>query len=287
MAPVFISNRILNLGGSTSISLIFTEKMNQAFAEKNKKEEIEYFSVGSSGGLRNVVYEQYEVGFMSKEFSITEDKYKDYQKILKTKNEELKVFQLAKDGIIFIYHLPSTCKFDQELNLTIVLLQKIYKKRIAHWSDLNIENCSKKIIRINREHGSGTRSVFEKKIINKTSSTTYYDDQIEPKTEQILRDVSKTEGALAYISFSYKERIEKEKNPNIKIAKLDGKEATLANIKNNNYTFSRPFVGLYLAKNKKHLESFFNFMKSSDAKKIIEDAGFIHDYKQTYTIENN
>lgn len=61
-----------------------------------------------------------------------------------------------------------------------------------------------KIYRINRENGSGTRSVFEKKLGLKGN---YHFESTNKKSNTLLKNIEKKPGSLAYFSFSYFQRI--------------------------------------------------------------------------------
>jgi len=94
---------------------------------------------------------------------------------------------------------------------------------------------------ISREEGSGTRGAFielmkiqEKDATGKKTDLTSKETIIAPGTDVVLTQVSGNEGAIGYISLG-------SVNDKIKALKIDGVEATIANVKSGAYKIQRPF----------------------------------------------
>jgi phosphate transport system substrate-binding protein len=107
---------------------------------------------------------------------------------------------------------------------------------------------------------------------------------IQTGTAGILTEVKGNPAAIAYESLGYVVN-------DVKILKIDGAEATVANIKNGTYKISRPLSVVYKetslddAVNK----AFYTYLQSSDAQKIISDEGYVSivDNAQAYTINGS
>jgi len=89
-------------------------------------------------------------------------------------------------------------------------------------------------------------------------------------TAGILTEVKGNPAAIAYESLGYV-------TSDVKMLKVDGVEATVANIKSGSYKISRPLSVVYkessLADDVN--KAFFTFLQSSDAQKIITDKGYV------------
>ena len=124
---------------------------------------------------------------------------------------------------------------------------------------------------ISREDGSGTRGAFtelfgvlDENKVDQTSDAA----EITNSTSVMMTSVAGDPNAIGYISLG-------SLNDSVKAAKIDGADATVANIKNGSYGISRPFniavnVGISgLAKD------FVDYIMSKDGQDIIEKNGYI------------
>jgi phosphate transport system substrate-binding protein len=107
---------------------------------------------------------------------------------------------------------------------------------------------------------------------------------IQTGTAGILTEVKGNTAAIAYESLGYVTK-------DVKILKVEGVEATTANIKNGTYKISRPLSVVYKESSISKAENaaFLKFLQSSDAQKIISDAGYvsISDNAPAYTIDGS
>lgn len=285
LAGIFIRNQTLIIGGSSSVYPLFTALESDL---EKKDKAYQYISSGSYAGIWGVLNERLEVGFMSKEFNFKEDE--EVSKTLKNKNFQLEKKEIARDGIIFVYQLPDNCSLKNKLtknkltnlNLKTKELKEIYSEPVFNWEDLIGVECSSlknKIHRISRQNGSGTRSVFEKKVMNNEDVIT---DNTEKSSGPILKSIKNTPGQIGYVSFSYIDKIRKmhKSNPKIGILSLNGVTPSIKTIKNKEYFLFRPFIMLFLHKNEEKLQKFFNFLAQKSSKKKIENKKFIYTYEQ-------
>jgi len=136
-------------------------------------------------------------------------------------------------------------------------------------------DASNDITVISREDGSGTRGAFielfgiEQKDesgakVDKTVSTA----DITQSTGVMLTSVSQNNNAIGYISLG-------SLNDTVKALKINGAEATVANIKNGSYTISRPFNIATKDNLSEVAKDFMSFILSSDGQKVVEANGYI------------
>ncbi len=131
-----------------------------------------------------------------------------------------------------------------------------------------------------REDGSGTKTAFME-IIGLKGKADPASVIIQTGTAGVLAEVKSNPAAIAYESLGYV-------TSEVKMLKIDGVEATIANIKSGAYKISRPLSVLYKQENLNNAvnNAFLTFMKSSDAQSIISNGGYVSvvDGAAAYTI---
>lgn len=134
---------------------------------------------------------------------------------------------------------------------------------------------SQTITVVSREDGSGTRGAFielfgiEQKDANgKKVDNTTDDATITNSTEVMMTTVAGDEAAIGYTSLG-------ALNSSIKALKVDGAEATAANVKNGTYKISRPFNIATKGTVSEVTQDFINYILSEDGQKIVESNGYI------------
>jgi phosphate transport system substrate-binding protein len=134
-----------------------------------------------------------------------------------------------------------------------------------------------------REDGSGTKSAFME-IIGLKGKEDPANVIIQSSTAGVLTEVKGNPMAIAYESLGY---VTNE----VKMLKVDGVEATVANIKNGAYKISRPLSVVYKEStlDRDVNKAFFMFLQSTDAQKIISDEGYVSivDDAAVYTINGS
>ena len=134
-----------------------------------------------------------------------------------------------------------------------------------------------------REDGSGTKTAFME-LIGLKGKADPANVIIQTGTAGILTEVKGNPAAIAYESLGYV-------TSDVKMLKVDGVEATVANIKSGGYKISRPLSVVYpeatLADpvNK----AFFDFLHSGGAQEIISEKGYVSvvDNAPAYTIDGS
>ncbi|MCL2018550.1 MAG: substrate-binding domain-containing protein [Oscillospiraceae bacterium] len=142
---------------------------------------------------------------------------------------------------------------------------------------------SRNVTIIAREDGSGTKSAFME-IIGLKGKADPTDVIIQTGTAGVLTEVKGNPAAIAYESLGFT-------TDEVKILKVDGADATVANIKSGTYKISRPLSVVYKEAtiNDGINKAFFAFLQSSDAQEIISEEGYISiiDNADAYTIDGS
>ena len=134
---------------------------------------------------------------------------------------------------------------------------------------------------VSREDGSGTRGAFielfgieEKQGEEKVDMTTE-DAQITNNTSVMLTTVAKDDYAIGYVSLG-------SLDDSVKAVKIDGAEATEANIKDGTYKVSRPFnIATKGDPTNEVAKDFIEYILSTDGQQVISDNGYISNDEAT------
>lgn len=140
---------------------------------------------------------------------------------------------------------------------------------------------SGKIVVVSREDGSGTRGAFielfgiEKKGQDgKKVDTTTENASITNSTAVMMTTVAGNKDAIGYISLG-------SLNDSVKALKIDGAEASAANIKNGSYKIARPFNIVTKGDVKPATQDFMAFIMSKEGQQVVSANGYIGDDKAT------
>ncbi len=182
--------------------------------------------------------------------------------------EKFSQFDLAKDAVVVIVNKENTIS-----NLSVAQVFDIYSGMITKFDGITED-----ITVVARDAASGTREAFESLIkssegVKLAGNMTSKAEQLE-KTSAVVTKVYTVRSAIGYISLG-------SLDETVKAVSINNVEATVENVKNGSYSLYRPFVILTNAKltkeNKLSLAvvNFINFLKSDNAKKIIEDNKYI------------
>lgn len=128
---------------------------------------------------------------------------------------------------------------------------------------------------ISREDGSGTRGAFielfgieQKNSAGKKVDYTTDEATITNSTAVMLTSVASDKYAIGYVSLG-------SLHNSVKALKIDGADATVANIKNGSYKISRPFNIAVKDNLSAAAQDFVNYIMGSDGQKVIEANKYI------------
>lgn len=156
-----------------------------------------------------------------------------------------------------------------KINLQKIIIGTILIISTLSACTVNKFNNKKEITVISREEGSGTRGAFielfgvEKKDDNgKKVDYTTDEAAITNSTAVMLTSVAGDRYAIGYVSLG-------SLNDSVKAVKIDGVDATVANINNDSYKISRPFNIAVKENISTAAQDFINFIISEDGQKVI------------------
>ena len=236
----------ITISGSTSVGP--TMEVLAEVYEKDNDVNIEVQQVGSSAGIKNTIDGTSDLGMSSRDLKDEETK-------------EVDGTQIAIDGIAVI-----TNTANKVTDLTSEQVKDIFTGKITNWKEVGGEDAQ--IVVVSREDGSGTRDGFQD-ILGFESDELTKDAQICDGSGNVKSTVEGNENAIAYISFGYL-------GDTLNDVKIDGAEATDANVVDGKYPISRPFIVV----NKKDglsdvAKAFVDFIMSEEGQNIVAEEGFI------------
>ena len=238
----------LSLSGSTSMEKV-CEALAETFMEEYPDVTVTVEYTGSGAGIESVTNKMVDIGNSSRALKDTEKEKGVVENVI------------AIDGIAVI-----TNNSNEVENLTKEDLIKIYTGEIKNWKELGGKD--ENIVVLGREAGSGTRSAFEE-LLGIVDSCVYAGEL--DSTGGVKAKVASTEGTIGYVSLDVVD-------DTVKALKLDGVEATEANIKAGSYLLSRPFVmatnGEISAQNE-IVQTWFDYIKSAEGQEVIKSVGLI------------
>lgn len=142
-------------------------------------------------------------------------------------------------------------------------------------SDSKKFDTSKEITVMSREDGSGTRGAFielfgveQKDADGKKVDYTTEEAIITNSTSVMMTNVAGDMYGIGYISLG-------SLNDTVNAVKIDGIEATVANINSGKYAIARPFNIATKEKVSDVAQDFIDYIMSADGQKVIEDNGYI------------
>lgn len=125
---------------------------------------------------------------------------------------------------------------------------------------------------ITREDGSGTRSAFASLVglENEDGSDSISTEaEVTNNTAVMISSITSNESAIGYISLG-------SLDDTVKALKINGVEASAANVSNNSYPIKRPFnIAYQKSKLTKLGSDYISFIQSKEGQKIIEENGYI------------
>lgn len=263
----FLNNKpYFIMGGSTSVSPLMHTLIDN-YPENHKDADFTYNSLGSDAAIIPVDNGMFGVGWLSKEYTTT--------------NPNQISFVLSLDGMILVYNLPaSELGNNKPLNFTQEIVQKMYlTSSTVYWKDLfpkpadykkeQTEGWVKptstlKVLTYTRENGSGTRDVFNEKVLG--SKTAYYPQATTVNSSTQM--FSMASGGIGYSSYSDKKQLVSNSSfANAHIGNWENTTPTLNTIKNKTYKLARPFTGLISTQYKQinALVKFLRFLFLLDA----------------------
>lgn len=238
----------ITLAGSTSMEKV-CEALMEGFMEDYPSIVVTTEYTGSGAGLESLNAGSVDIGNASRHIKDSEKEAGAVENVV------------ALDGIAVIVDKDNTVN-----DLTSEQLAGIYTGAITNWSELGGKD--EAIVVIGREAGSGTRDAFEE--LNGVKDSCVYAQELD-STGAVLAKVAATPGSIGYVSLDVV-------NDTVAAAKLNGVDATEANILNGTYALQRPFVMATkgeVSAQSDLVKTWFDYIKSAEGKEIIQSVGLI------------
>lgn len=233
----------VKIAGSTSVQPL-AEELAQAFGDKNPDIKVDVAGGGSSAGVKAAQDKTANIGTSSRELKEEE------------KASGLTETVIAKDGIAVVTH-PN----NKVAEMTLDQIKKIYTGEITNWKEVGGKDAP--ITVVNRDEASGTRGAFEEIVLGKGTKFVA-SAVIQNSTGAVRTAVSQDENAIGYISMGSLDNT-------VKAVKVEGVEATEANVLNGTYKISRPFLFLTSGAPDAATQGFIDFVLSADGQKIVAE----------------
>ncbi len=215
------------LGGSSSVSPLMEELLNK-YPDNHKKGDFNYVSSASAGAPPRVEKNTFGIGFLSESYQAD-----------KTANSNLIQFQMMRDGLIIVYNIPSEFLVSPTiLDFDATKVQDLYLNKKT-WRDVfpnQIKDTfNLKLKLFTRPNGSGTRTVFDKQVLN--TGISYKANVVDSSGAMLNLDP----GSIGYTSFA---DFNQAKNISVTAGTWQGINANYQSIEFNLYKLWRPFIGI-------------------------------------------
>ncbi len=226
-------------GGSSTVQPL-ADKWAKAFEAQNPEVKVIVQGGGSSAGVKGCAQGILDIGAASRELKSSEvSEYPD-----------LVVTHVAADGVAIVVH-PSNNTAD----LTLEEIRNIFAAgSSATWTV------------INREEGSGTREVFEKKVMAGTEVAS--NAEFLPSNGAVKQKVAATPSAIGYISLGYVDL-------SVKALSVGGVTCSEASCVNGSYPVTRYLNFITKGGPEGLTKEFIDFCLSAEGQGIVEEEGYI------------
>ena len=226
-------------GGSTTVQPL-AEKWAKAFEAQNPEVKVIVQGGGSSAGVKGCAQGILDIGAASRELKSSET----------SQHPELVVTHVAADGVAIVVH-PS----NSTTGLTLEEIRNIFATGSGDtWTV------------INREEGSGTREVFEKKVMAGTEVAP--NAEFLPSNGAVKQKVAATPSAIGYISLGYVDL-------SVKALSIGSVACNEANCVNGSYPVTRYLNFITKGEPEGLTRKFIDFCLSAEGQGIVGEEGYI------------
>lgn len=252
-APVLANNTSkvkLNLSGSSTIAPLANE-LSKAFETKNPNYRLDIQSGGSSKGLADARSGLSDLGMISRDLS--------------DKESDLQGTAIAYDGIAIIVNRENPIK-----DLKSEQVISIYTGKFTNWKELG--GADQQITVVNKAEGRSTLELFLQYFSLRNSDVKA--KMIVGENEQAIKFIGGYQWSIGYVSIGsaeYASTVSKT----IRTVRLNGIDATLANVKNKTYPLRRTLNFVHNKSKSEKVQKFLSFLNDPVAVKIIEDQFFV------------
>jgi phosphate transport system substrate-binding protein len=252
----------LVLTGSTTV-LPVAERAAEVFNGMQDQITVQVSGGGSGRGIQDVATGLAGIGMASREVKDSE---------ISQYGDKFVEHLIAYDGVSIavskgIYDAGVT-------SLTSEDVRKIYLGEIDNWKDIRASGGAghgpdQEILSVARIAGSGTREVFDTKILGGSDVEPAGADIYGAENAEVKTSVVQSKTAIGYLGFGY------TKSGDLRVVALDGVMPSVESIKDGSYKLARPLY-LYTWDGTSGTEGrFIDFILGKDGQKIVVEEGFV------------
>jgi phosphate transport system substrate-binding protein len=246
------------VSGSTTI-LPIAEEAAEEFQAAHEGASVLVSGMGSSAGIEAVgITGTADIGTSSRNL-------KDEEETL-----GLTITTIAHDGIAVIVNPTNPVS-----NLTTEEIRAVFAGRITNWEDLGGKDLP--ITLINRDEASGTRDAFDGAIME--GEPFEVNAVVLPGTGQVREVITRTPGAIGYISVGFVEPrsiVGDTTNSRVKALNINGIEPTEEHIGAGTYPLSRDLFFLTKGRPSLLADEYMAYVLSDTVQEgAVRDAGFL------------
>ncbi len=251
-APAAVEGAQVRVSGSgTCLPLL--RILSSEYLERHPDAEVEFVflpGLHSGGGIKGVANGDLDLGAVSRDLTEEESAL------------GLEYHLLSRDGLVIAVHPSVTIE-----GLTTEQVRAIYRGDHANWSELGGPDLP--IVILDRNEDESAKIILRQYVLGPDLEITskavnlYY----EP---DMIDGLQSTSGAIGYFSLGYGI----SQDVPVRYLRLDGAQATVANIEAGTYEMVRPLGMVTSPEASEALKAFVEWSSSDEAHQVMESAGF-------------
>jgi phosphate transport system substrate-binding protein len=237
----------LRIAGSTSMQPLM-ENLGQAYTEQQEYVTVDVQGGGTRLGIALARENRIDIGTASRKPTAGEEKDPE------TEAKRLWWTAIAQDGIALVVHPQNAV-----VGLTLPQARDIFFGRVLDWEEIG--GIPGEIVVVSREDGSGTRQVFEERIMEEKRVT--LTAIVMPSSEAVVEYVARHPTAIGYVSMGYL-------SPQVKALPVEGVSPTPEDIQSGAYPLTRPLYLLTGQEPTGEVKAFIEFALSPAGQAVVE-----------------